>query len=121
MRIGLFATCVADTMFPEAARATMTVLERLGHEVVVPGEQTCCDQSLTPAELDELDGAITACTVAIAETGTIALTAGPHEGRRLLSLMPDLHICVADGNQVVGTVPEASPGLPRLSAQTVAP
>jgi L-lactate dehydrogenase complex protein LldE len=44
MRIGLFATCVADTMFPGAARATATVLERLGHEVVVPREQTCCGQ-----------------------------------------------------------------------------
>jgi L-lactate dehydrogenase complex protein LldE len=44
MRIGLFATCVADTMFPDAARATATVLERLGHEVVVPREQTCCGQ-----------------------------------------------------------------------------
>ena len=44
MRIGLFATCVADTMFPEAALATATVLERLGHEVVVPAEQTCCGQ-----------------------------------------------------------------------------
>jgi L-lactate dehydrogenase complex protein LldE len=44
MRIGLFATCVADTMFPQAARASATVLERLGHEVVVPREQTCCGQ-----------------------------------------------------------------------------
>jgi L-lactate dehydrogenase complex protein LldE len=44
MRIGLFATCVADTMFPEAAHATATILERLGHEVVVPREQTCCGQ-----------------------------------------------------------------------------
>jgi L-lactate dehydrogenase complex protein LldE len=44
MRIGLFATCVADTMFPDAARATATILERLGHEVVVPTEQTCCGQ-----------------------------------------------------------------------------
>jgi L-lactate dehydrogenase complex protein LldE len=44
MRIGLFTTCVTDTMFPEAARATATILERLGHEVVVPAEQTCCGQ-----------------------------------------------------------------------------
>jgi L-lactate dehydrogenase complex protein LldE len=44
MRIGLFATCVADTMFPDTARATATILERLGHEVIVPGEQTCCGQ-----------------------------------------------------------------------------
>jgi L-lactate dehydrogenase complex protein LldE len=44
VRIALFATCVGDTLFPEAARATVTVLERLGHEVVFPQEQTCCGQ-----------------------------------------------------------------------------
>lgn len=44
MRIALFATCIGDTMYPEAAQATVTVLERLGHEVVFPAEQTCCGQ-----------------------------------------------------------------------------
>jgi L-lactate dehydrogenase complex protein LldE len=44
MRIALFATCIGDTLFPEAARATVQVLERLGHEVVFPAEQTCCGQ-----------------------------------------------------------------------------
>ena len=44
MRIALFATCLADTLSPEAARATVSVLERLGHEVVFPSEQTCCGQ-----------------------------------------------------------------------------
>lgn len=44
MRIALFITCVGDTMFPEAGRATVHVLERLGHEVVFPQEQTCCGQ-----------------------------------------------------------------------------
>ncbi|GIJ28972.1 glycolate oxidase [Micromonospora qiuiae] len=44
MRIALFVTCLADTMFPEAAKATVTLLERLGHEVVFPTEQTCCGQ-----------------------------------------------------------------------------
>ena len=44
MRIALFATCLADTLSPEAARATVAVLERLGHEVVFPPEQTCCGQ-----------------------------------------------------------------------------
>jgi L-lactate dehydrogenase complex protein LldE len=44
MRIALFVTCVGDTLFPEAGRATVTVLERLGHEVVFPAEQTCCGQ-----------------------------------------------------------------------------
>jgi L-lactate dehydrogenase complex protein LldE len=44
MRIALFVTCVGDVMFPEAGRATVEVLERLGHTVVFPEEQTCCGQ-----------------------------------------------------------------------------
>jgi L-lactate dehydrogenase complex protein LldE len=44
MRIALFATCIGDTVAPEAPRATALLLERLGHEVVVPDEQTCCGQ-----------------------------------------------------------------------------
>jgi L-lactate dehydrogenase complex protein LldE len=44
VRVALFATCVGDTLFPEAARATVLVLERLGHEVVFPEGQTCCGQ-----------------------------------------------------------------------------
>jgi L-lactate dehydrogenase complex protein LldE len=44
MRVALFITCLNDTLFPEAGKATVTVLERLGHEVVFPEEQTCCGQ-----------------------------------------------------------------------------
>ncbi|MFG1995781.1 (Fe-S)-binding protein [Actinoplanes sp. NPDC048988] len=44
MRIALFATCLADTMFPAAAKATVLLLERLGHDVVFPEAQTCCGQ-----------------------------------------------------------------------------
>ncbi len=44
MRIALFVTCLADTLYPQVARATVTLLERLGHEVVVPAAQTCCGQ-----------------------------------------------------------------------------
>jgi L-lactate dehydrogenase complex protein LldE len=44
MRIALFVTCLADTMFPAAAKATVALLERLGHEVVFPPDQTCCGQ-----------------------------------------------------------------------------
>ena len=44
MRIGLFVTCLGDTLFPEAPRAAVAVLERLGHEVEFPREQTCCGQ-----------------------------------------------------------------------------
>lgn len=44
MRIGLFVTCLGDTFFPEASKATLQLLERLGHEVLFPREQTCCGQ-----------------------------------------------------------------------------
>jgi len=44
MRIALFVTCLADAMFPEAAKATATVLRRLGHDVIFPEAQTCCGQ-----------------------------------------------------------------------------
>jgi L-lactate dehydrogenase complex protein LldE len=44
VQIALFITCVGDTLFPEAGRATVEILERLGHEVVFPEQQTCCGQ-----------------------------------------------------------------------------
>jgi L-lactate dehydrogenase complex protein LldE len=44
VRIALFITCLNDTLFPEVGQATVTVLERLGHAVSFPEEQTCCGQ-----------------------------------------------------------------------------
>ncbi len=44
MRVALFITCFNDTIFPETGRATVELLERLGHEVEFPLEQTCCGQ-----------------------------------------------------------------------------
>jgi L-lactate dehydrogenase complex protein LldG len=71
------------------------------------GSELVEDTGLTPEELDRVDGALTGCTVAIAETGTIVLTAQPHEGRRALTLVPDLHICIVDESQICELVPEA--------------
>jgi L-lactate dehydrogenase complex protein LldG len=65
------------------------------------------DHGLAAHELDNLDGVLTGCTVAIAETGTLVLAGGATEGRRALTLVPDLHICVVRTDQVVETVPEA--------------
>ena len=44
MKVAQFATCLVDTMVPQVARATAVLLERLGHEVVVPPGQSCCGQ-----------------------------------------------------------------------------
>jgi L-lactate dehydrogenase complex protein LldG len=79
-----------------------------------PGVELVEDRGLTPHELDAIGGALTGCTVAIAETGTIVLTAAPAEGRRALSLVPDLHVCVVFERQIVELLPEA---LERLLAE----
>lgn len=62
---------------------------------------------LSRQQLDETDAVVTAATVGSAETGTIMLDHGPDQGRRALSLVPDLHVCVIRADQVVSDVPEA--------------
>ncbi|HEY2769924.1 MAG TPA: LUD domain-containing protein [Solirubrobacteraceae bacterium] len=62
---------------------------------------------LSPQELDEADGTISTCAVAIAETGTIVLDGGPGMGRRILSLVPDYLLCVVRPEQIAPSVPEA--------------
>jgi len=71
------------------------------------GVELIDDDGLAALELDALDGAVTGCTAAIAETGTIVLTAGPLEGRRALTLVPDLHVCVVREPQIVQVLPQA--------------
>jgi L-lactate dehydrogenase complex protein LldG len=62
---------------------------------------------LTATELDAIDAVVTTATVAIAVNGTIILDAGPGQGRRIISLVPDLHVVILRRSQVVQTVPEA--------------
>ncbi len=94
MRIALFVTCVADTMFPEAARATTEVLERLGHDVVVPPEQTCCGQM-------HLNSGYTRDAAGMA--------------RRFVETFGDYDVVVAPSSSCVGAVRELYPKLLGLS------
>jgi len=89
--------------------ASVVAALRPGRLVVPPG----IDRSWLPAGVtlvdDEHDAeaVLTAATVAVAETGTIVLDGSPDQGRRRLSLLPDLHICVVREDQVVASVPDA--------------
>ncbi|MEU9875577.1 LutC/YkgG family protein [Streptomyces phaeochromogenes] len=113
--------CAADEL---AATIARLLAERGSTSVVVPTgldsewlaatDVTRVPDRLdsTPAELDRVDSVVTACAVAIAETGTIVLDGGPDQGRRRITLVPDHHICVVRvPAQVVSSVPQ---GLERL-------
>jgi len=72
------------------------------------GVRTLTDHPpLDPAALAEMDGVVTGCALAIADTGTVVLDGGRGQGRRALTLIPRHHLCVVHADQIVGTVPEA--------------
>ncbi len=63
--------------------------------------------ALTYDQLDTSDGVLTGCALGIAQTGTIVLDGGERQGRRVITLLPDYHLCVVYESQVVDLVPEA--------------
>jgi L-lactate dehydrogenase complex protein LldG len=65
------------------------------------------DHELSIDALNSVDGVMTAATVGVAVSGSIVLQHGPAEGRRVLTLLPDYHLCVVEAAQVVETLPEA--------------
>jgi L-lactate dehydrogenase complex protein LldG len=119
--IELFCERVADyraTVHRTTAGALGALLSEIlaGRSVVVPdgfaydvtgAGRTIVDDDLGPADLDAIDAVVTTATVGIAVTGTVVLDHGPGQGRRALSLVPDLHVCVVRADQIVDDVPEA--------------
>ena len=116
--VALFDERVADyrAVVTRCAPADLAsvVTEALGgaRAVVPPGlgldvPGSVVDDGLTAAELDAIDAVVTRAAVGIAETGTIVLDHQPDQGRRAISLVPDLHVCIVDASQVVADVPDA--------------
>ena len=85
MQIALFATCIGEAFFPDACRATVEVLERLGHDVVFPEQQTCCGQMhLNSGYADEAE----------------------ELGRRFVGIFGSYDAVVSPSSSCVGTVRE---------------
>jgi L-lactate dehydrogenase complex protein LldG len=77
------------------------------HAVPEDIRQVGDEPRLSPTDLDRIDGVLTGCRLAVAETGTLVLDAGPDQGRRMLSLVPDYCLVVVRIEQVVAGIPQA--------------
>lgn len=89
------------------ARTRLIVPSDINRRWLPPAAEFRPDEALSYPDLDGCDGVVTACSLAIANTGTIVLRHAAGEGRRALTLIPDYHLCVVRGDQIVQTVPEA--------------
>jgi L-lactate dehydrogenase complex protein LldG len=106
--------CAQDQL-PDAIGQVLT--SRARQRLVVPegvpgawlpgGFEWVRDTGLSYGALDEIDGAVTGCTSAISQTGSIVLCHDPAEGRRVITLIPDYHLCVVFAHQVMETVSES--------------
>ena len=76
------------------------------------------ESRLTVAELDAVDAVVTAAATAVSETGTIMLDGSDDQGRRIISLVPDRHICILRAEDIVEVLPEAVARLEATRPQT---
>ncbi|MDX6301969.1 MAG: L-lactate dehydrogenase complex protein LldG [Nocardioidaceae bacterium] len=117
--VDLFAERVADYRAEVVRCALDDVAARIAEalppeaRVVVPDGLpwavvgSLSDDGLSAMDLDHVDAVVTGASVGIATTGTIVLSHGAGQGRRALTLVPDLHVCVVRADQVVADVPDA--------------
>lgn len=98
---------LAQTIHTKLKGQRIAVPAGIPHEWTAHLHHLTDDPPLTPDDLDAADGVLTTCALAIAQTGTIVLDAGPGMGRRALTLLPDYHLCVVRHDQIVSCVPEA--------------
>jgi L-lactate dehydrogenase complex protein LldG len=122
-RVADYGAAVVRLAPPEVPAAIAAACERYGARTLVTPADAPADwtaaldgvevrrddaaQQLSTAELDQIDATLSGSAVAIAETGTIVLDSGERQGRRALTLVPDVFVCVVRTDQVVDDVPSA--------------
>lgn len=100
------ATAVSQ-MLRARGVSRLVVPQGIAARLLPDGFEFLEDLGLSHAELNGIEGIVTECTLAIAETGTIVLQNVPGQGRRAATLIPDYHLCLVDAARIVATVPEA--------------
>ncbi len=120
---GVTVSRIANVAQVPSVAAARFAARGLQHIVVPPGlpeawrpAGVIAGDDFSPGELNDAEGAMTGCLLAVAESGTIILDGGALSGRRALTLLPDYHLCVVHTDQIVGLLPEAMPALTRAIA-----
>ena len=112
---GALESAVGDACAAQGARRLAVPPGAPQH---LPGlELLIDDPPISARGLDQVDGVLTGCALAIAETGTIVLDSGPKSGRRALTLVPDFHICLVEAGTVHASVPDALAALAPAAAE----
>lgn len=117
-RIAEYGATVRIVIEAETSSAVADLARQFGVDTVavpralptqwIPGTvEAISDAELSPRGLDRVGAALTGCALGIAETGTVVLDGGPAQGRRALTLVPDVHLCVIDDEQIVDGLPAA--------------
>ncbi len=99
------ATTIA-TQLAGSGRRRFVIPEGAPKEWLAPGFEWLVDEGLTDEAIEEAEGVVTGAFCGIADSGTIALHHCEAEGRRVLTLLPDWHLCLLRASRVVESLPE---------------
>ena len=95
-----------EELLANSGRFSFVVPPDLTREWMIGGFDWILDEDLSYDDVERAQGVVTGAFCAVADSGTIVLDHGAQQGRRLLTLLPDWHLCVLRSNQIVETLPE---------------
>lgn len=100
------ASAVAERLMIRGKKR-MVIPSDLPESWLSPGVEFIRDNQLDRTDIAGMDGVLSGAALGIAQTGTIVLDGGRFQGRRMISLLPDYHLCIIRAQDIVGVVPEA--------------